>query len=197
MNFDELLTRSEQRPRAFKDVHVCLDGDIAERISTLRAQITDFAAEAATDQRLASGENPKVTELKMQIDDLRERAMESLVTLRFYRIPGHAWSELSLHHPVRADVPVDRHYGYNISTLSLAAAAYVDQDTDTAYGFRVEDDEEHRLTLEQWARLFAVLSGSEVTDVQNAVWSLNEAEPASRLDALVKDFGAARRSATK
>ncbi|TLF33230.1 hypothetical protein [Microbacterium sp. 5K110] len=197
MNFDELLTRSEQRPRAFKDVHVCLDGDIAERISSLRAQITDFAAEAATDQRLASGENPKVTELKMQIDDLRERAMESLVTLRFYRIPGHAWSELSLHHPVRADVPVDRHYGYNISTLSLAAAAYVDQDTDTAYGYRVEDDEEHRLTLEQWARLFAVLSGSEVTDVQNAVWSLNEAEPASRLDALVKDFGAARRSATK
>ncbi|ONI65626.1 hypothetical protein CSIV_04930 [Microbacterium sp. CSI-V] len=197
MNFDELLTRSEQRPRAFKDVHVCLDGDIAERISSLRAQITDFAAEAATDQRLASGENPKVTELKTQIEDLRERAMESLVTLRFYRIPGHAWSELSLHHPVRADVPVDRHYGYNISTLSLAAAAYVDQDTDTAYGFRIEDDEEHRLTLEQWARLFAVLSGSEVTDVQNAVWSLNEAEPASRLDALVKDFGAARRSATK
>lgn len=197
MNFDELLTRSEQRPRTYKDVPVCLDGDIADRIAALREQLTQVAAETAADQRLAAGENPQITDLQQQIDELREAAQQSLVTLRFYRIPGHAWSELSLHHPVRADVPVDRHYGYNISTLSLAAAAYVDTDTDTPYGFRLEGEEEHRLTLEQWARLFAVLSGSEVTDVQNAVWSLNEAEPANRLDALVKDSGAARRSATK
>jgi hypothetical protein len=197
MNFDELLTRSEQRPRTFKDVVVCLDGDIADRIAALRARVKTLTEQAALDQRLAAGEHPDIVALREEVQDLQDRAIDSLVTLRFYRIPGHAWSELSLHHPVRADVPVDRHYGYNISTLSLAAAAFVDTETDTAFGFRVDGDEELRLTAEQWTRLFSVLSGSEVTDVQNAVWALNEADPAGRIDALVKGSGAARRSATK
>jgi hypothetical protein len=196
-NFEDLLTRSENAPRKHVDVEVCLDAELVEQRDALLDLLKTAKAEADADQRLSAGEHPQVTALRERLDALTEAARDSMVTLRFYRMPGSEWNELTSHHPVRADVPIDRHYGYNIDTLGLAAAAHVDDSTGQAYGFRVEGDEEVTLTPEQWVRLFRTLSGPEVSGIVDTIWAMNEAEPARRLDALVKGFGAARRSETK
>ncbi|WP_298742285.1 hypothetical protein [uncultured Microbacterium sp.] len=188
---EKLAAAREARPS--KDVQVVLDGEIASQRDALIEQIESIQE----DDRL--GVESEADNLRTQLDELAEAARESMITLRFTRLPGRDWAALTSKHPVRPDVPIDRHYGYNYDAVCEAAAA--------VSGVRVEDGAEIALVVRdatadspavnEWADLFDVLSGTEVADIRDAVWALNEWEPQQRLNLLVKDSGAAMRSDKK
>jgi hypothetical protein len=185
-DFSEKLAKARANVPT-KDVTVVLDGDTNER-DRLEAEL-----EAADDDtRLAS---------KSPADEIRERLAEleatgSVETLRFTRLPGKDWSVLTSLHPVRPDVMIDRHYGYNFDAVCEAAARFRDK-SGRAYGARLEDGIPVELTNHEWSELFDVLSGSDIGKIRDAIWALNEYEPEQRRQALVKGSGAATRSDAK
>lgn len=178
---EKLAAAREARPS--KDVQVILDGEFALERERLMAELKN----ADTGKRLAS--KSPAEEIQERLDALAEAAKDSIVTLRFKRLSGRVWADLTSRNPVRVDVPIDKHYGYNYDAVCEAAASL--------NGVRVDGDEEVALTTEEWSELFDVLSGAEIGLVRDAVWELNEWEPSQRLQSLVKGFGAATRSDSK
>lgn len=181
--------------RPHKDVQIVLDGEIASQRDELLASLKE-ASETGADDRL--GAESAADEIRQRLDELTETAQQSTITLRFTRLPGRDWAALTSKHPVRPEVPIDRHYGYNYDAVCEAAAAMS--------GVRIEGEEEIPLivraatedapAVNEWADLFDVLPGSSVGDIRDAIWALNEYEPQQRLNLLVKGSGAATRSVT-
>src|SRR5690554_1871793 len=124
---EKLAAAKESRPS--KDVQVVLDAELSAERARIEAEIE--VASQKTDGRL-SAKSP-VDALRETLETLNEKAEESLITLRFTRLPGRAWSELTSKHPVRVEVPIDRRYGYNFDAVCEAAAV--------VSGARVEGDE--------------------------------------------------------
>lgn len=184
-NFDDLLESAAQN-RPTRDVKVCLDGEIVRERDELVEALEAAKKKDAGDARLAGANDQHAAPIQERLDALAEAAQASLVVLRFTRLGGAKWAELTSRHPVRVGVQIDMHYGYNYDAVCGAAAV--------ESGVRVEGDEEIPMTPEQWAKLLEVLSGNEVQLIRDAVWGLNEFEPAQRLGELVKGFGAAERS---
>jgi hypothetical protein len=85
-------------------------------------------------------------------------------------------------------------YGYNFAAVCEAAAKFRDPKTGAVYAHVLIDGVPTELDSEQWDDLFSILAGSDVTKIQDAIWTLNEYDPAYRLQALVKASGAATRS---
>lgn len=172
------------RARPSKDVKIILDADLASERENLLAEI-----EALQGREMRLGEVDPADELRGRLEALTDAALDALVVLRFTRLPGREWAALTSKNPVRADVPIDRHYGYNYDAVCEAAAM--------KSGVRVDGDEELPLTTQEWDELFGALSGNEVGEIRDAVWALNEWEPQQRIQALVKASGAATRSDSK
>jgi len=192
---EKLAAAREKRPS--KDVQVCFDGELAVAREALLAELDEAKKLDAVDARLATPSNENEMKVRERLEQLSEAAQDALVTFRFTRIPGKEWASLTSRHPVRVDVPIDRHYGYNYDAVCEAAARFVDPKTQQAFGQRVEGDEFATLSDEEWSETFDVLSGSEIGLIRDAIWELNEWEPQQRLAQLVKGFGAATRSDTK
>lgn len=178
---EKLAAAREARPS--KDVQVILDGEFALERERLTAEL----AHADDDARLSS--KSAADEIRERLEALTAAAQDSIITFRFKRLSGRVWADLTSRNPVRLDVPIDKHYGYNYDAVCEAAASL--------NGVRIEGDEEVPLSNEEWAELFDVLSGAEIGLIRDAVWELNEWEPSQRLNALVKGFGAATRSDSK
>jgi hypothetical protein len=189
MNFKEQLAAA-RAARPFKDVVVVLDGAVSAERERLEKELES----ADADPRLAS--LSPAEEIQQQLDELAEQSADSLLTIRLTRLPGRDWSNLTSKCPVRPDVPIDRHYGYNYDAACEAAARYRDT-SNVAYGARLEGGEPVDISDDEWGDLFDVLSGSDIGKIRDAVWSLNEYEPQERLNALVKGSGAASRSVSK
>lgn len=113
-----------------------------------------------------------------------------LVTLKFRELPGVDWVNLTREYPVRPGVVIDRRYGYDLDAVCKAAA-------ETS-GVLVQGGEEVTLQVDpvvpgsrkprvnEWADLFEVLSGPDTARVVDAIWALNEYNPAQRTEALKK-----------
>ena len=185
MDFDELLAAAESAPTPSRTVRVCVNPSVAEKraalLKALEEAKTADAKVSSDDQRLAA---PSVTSTERtdaaaaDLDAFDDEVLKSLVTLKFTRLDGQKWALLTSANPMRVDVALDRHYGYNYDTVTGLAAR--------ASGVRVDDDGEHPLTPEQWDRLLRVLSGHDVQVIRDAVWTLNEYEPSQHIEALVK-----------
>lgn len=185
---ERLAAARSQRPT--KDVQILL-GDAGRERAALEEQLRT----ADNDVRLASVSPAE--EIQQQIDALDEASAGALERLRFTRLNGRDWAELAAKNPARGDVAVDLHYGYNFAAVCEAAARFKDPKTGRAYGHVVDGDELVELTDEEWDGLFAEAAGSEVARVYDAIWELNEFQPAQRVQELVKAFGAATRSDKK
>lgn len=198
MDFKDRLATAKARPRPHKDVPVCLDDELAAKRDELLDALTEAEQADAQDARLAAKKDEHVAPIREALDALAEAAQDALVTVRFTRLPGDAWAGLTSRNPVRIDVPIDRHYGYNYDAVCLAAAMWrTEDDPETAYAHRVEGDEVFPLEPAEVADLFELVSGHEVSEMRDAIWSLNEYDPQQRITALVKGYGAAARSETK
>lgn len=190
MDFDELLTAAESAPTPSRTVRVCVNPSVAEkRAALLKALEEAKAADAkvsSDDQRLAA---PTVTSTERTdaaaaaLDAFDDEVQKSLVTLKFTRLDGQTWALLTSAFPMRVNVALDRHYGYDYDAVTEAATR--------KSGVRLDDAGEHPLSEEQWTRLFKVLSGHDVSVIRDAVWTLNEYEPSQHIEALVKGFAGA------
>lgn len=181
---------------------IILDQDVASE----REQLIEALGNAETldkgDTRLGAANDTHAAPIRQALEALTATLRDALVKVRFVRLPGEKWADLTTQFIARPDFEMDRYYGYNIDAVVRAAAAFQHPDTQEQFSFRVEQDAGGAEVLEpisdaQWNVLFDVLTGAEVSDIRDAVWGLNEFEPSSRIEALVKDFGVATRSETK
>lgn len=187
----EKLATAKAAQRPTKDVSVVLDEETAAE----KARLEGALAAASNDQRLGSKSEADL--IREQLAEFEERIADDLVTIRITRLPGRQWAVLTSRNPVRVDVVIDRHYGYNFDAVCEAAARFVDDKTGEVFAHFVDDDELTPLTLEDWDDLFDRLSGAEITSVRDVVWELNEWGPQQRVQELVKASGAATRSDSK
>jgi hypothetical protein len=185
---EKLAAARESRPT--KDVSVILDGDVAAE----KARLVEKLRDADGEQRL--GVASDADKIRARLSELEDAASDALVTLRITRLPGRDWANLTSKNPVRVDSPIDRHYGYNIDAVTEAAVRFRDKN-GRVYAHRIEDGDPVEMTDAEWDDLYEVLSGSEVTEIRDAVWSLSEWEPQQRVADLVKASGAATRSVSK
>lgn len=190
VNLDDLLTSAESAPVPSRVVRVCVNPEVARQRAVLLTDLEDAqrddAREASTDERLSAPAPVVDTRTKKARAALKRhdrKTADALITLRFERLPGNEWALLTTAFPIRVDVALDRHYGYNYDAVSEAAAR--------RSGVILTDDGQQAITGEQWDRMFRVLAGHDVEQIRDAVWTLNEYEPEQHVAALVKGFGAA------
>lgn len=191
MNFDDVLTEAEQEPAPDVTVQVCVKPSVAKKMTALLARLDQAVKEdkqetSADTGRLAVSSEPvtkRQDAVQREIDDIADEVDKSLITLRFTRLDAEKWTDLTSAFPIRLEVALDRHYGYNFDAVSVAAARLS--------GVRVDADGDHQLTEEQWERLLKLISGHDRKLIRDAVWTLNEYQPAQLIEALVKGSGAA------
>lgn len=189
-DFDALLDDAEAEETPTLTVSVCIKASVAKKraglMKALEVARKDDAAEMEADKRLGAPGAVVDTRTKAaqaELDAYEDEARSALVTIRFTRMEGGKWTRLVSANPMRLGIAIDERYGYDYDTVSELAARET--------GRRIDDDGEHEITPEQWDRLMPRLSGHDVGLIRNAVWVLNEWEPAQHIDALVKGSGAA------
>ena len=104
----------------------------------------------------------------------------SLYELVFERADGDVWAECVSRHPARLDSLIDKRYGYNFNAVVLEIAPKTGRLAD---GTEIPD--------EAWADLVPALSGAEIARVTDAIWALNEWNPAQEIEKAKKALSAA------
>lgn len=103
---------------------------------------------------------------------------DQLYTLRFTALDGLVWAAECDKYPMRPDVAFDRVYGYNIRSLTVGAAPLS--------GARVDGDTTVPLSEQNWRELFKRIDGAAFKRVTDAIWALNEYNPAQAVEAAKK-----------
>lgn len=171
MGFNEKLAAAKAKPRPFKTVTVALDDDVAARLSEVEDQI-EAEKQKPDDGRLAK--SSPLTKLLKQADEIRAQFADSLVELKFERLIGEGWSDLTLNNPPRAGVLADMYFQYDWNAVTRHAA--IDS------GVVIEGDETHELTGEEWEDLFGVISGGDHRRIADAIFALNEGDSARAVE---------------
>jgi len=195
MSFSAKLAAAKAAPRKFKDVEILLDTELSELRDELQSALDDVKRRNAADQRLTSVNNDGESELQEKLDAVIAESQDSVVTIRFFRLPGDAWADIMSRCPARPGAVMDEYYGYNMQTATKLAAPYVDSQ-GLIYGGRVEGDAVVPLeyapatdaapAVNEWADLFRVASGAEQARMESAVWELNISDPDTSLVDLKK-----------
>jgi hypothetical protein len=187
MSFDDKLakakqSREEQGPPT-RTVTVTLDQDVSTRLVKLEEQL-ELEKQKPVDGRL-SKKSP-IAELMEEIQTVKAEFVDTLVDLKFTRIIGSDWNDLTIVNPPREDsLPDMQVFHYNIAAVTRAAAI--------RSGVLVDDDGSERpLTEAQWEDMFELLSGKDMERIANAIYALNEGESERAVD-----LGKALRDATR
>lgn len=171
MDFSDKLakakqSREEQGPPT-RTVTVTLDQDVSTRLADLEEKL-EVEKQKPLDGRL-SKKSPLAL-LQEEIETVKAEYVNTLVDLKFSRMEGTGWNDLTIVNPPREDsLPDKLIFGYNIHAVTRAAAV--------VSGVLVEDDgSERELTQQQWDDLFVLLSGKDNEKIANAIYALNEGE---------------------
>lgn len=137
---------------AERSVSLCLRGDLNGEVETADRELQAALKEPAT-QTLAG--NPRINELAMLIESLREQMKDSAETFTFRAIPPKAWSDLVAAHPGRKD----KQEAWNTETLpgAVIAACAVSPE----------------MTLADVDDLMQVLNSGQRDDLFDAAWRVN------------------------
>jgi hypothetical protein len=187
VSFDERLATAKVRPKQYQDVEVLLDSDLSYKREALRLALDQAKAQGQIDQRLSAVDNT-TAELQEQLDDLVRESADSIITLRFYRLPGDVWADIVARCPARLGAPMDEHYGYNMQQAAKLAAPVngVRIDGSELIPLRFEPATADTLAVNQWVDIFATIAGSEAARIESAIWELNVYDPDSRMGQLKK-----------
>lgn len=164
--FNERLAAAKEKGRPSKTVTVSLDAEVSGRLAELEASV-EVEKQRPDDGRLAK--SSPLAKLLKRVDEVKAEFADTLVDLKFTRLVGADWLDITSTHPPRADVIADKLvFGYDFQAVTRAAAV--------RSGVLVEDGAERELTDDEWGDLFALLSGGDHEQIANAVYSLNEGE---------------------
>lgn len=191
MDISDKIAQAKQRQAEnglpTRTVTVSLDRDVTEKLHELEAQL-EYEKEQPQDGRL-SKKSP-IAALQKQIEDVQADYVGTLVDLKFTRMLGSDWNDLTIVNPPREDSLPDKViFGYNIHAVTRAAAV--------RSGIVVQDGEERELNEEQWNDVFLLLSGKHHEDVANAIYALNEGDSNRAVELGKALRGATRASETK
>lgn len=182
-SFSAHLEAAKAAPRPTRDVQILLDAGLSDQRESLREELENARAIASMDQRLTSVDTA-VEAVQEKLDAILESSADSLVTLRFTRMPGDQWAEVTARCPVRLGAEIDLKYGYNMHGVCKLAAPLS--------GVRVDGDDLVPLVVtpesNEWADLFATVGGHEFGLIASAIYELNEWEPAARMAQLKKEL---------
>lgn len=122
---------------------------------------------------------PLVQELAEQIEAEQAAAAGGVVTLRFTRMAGNDWSAITARCPARLDAPIDAQYGYNMQKACEMAAPLcgVSVEDGVEIPLVVTKATESEPAVNEWADLFATISGHEFGKIMDAIYGLNEYDP--------------------
>lgn len=164
--FNEKLAAAKEKGRPSKTVTVSLDAEVSGRLAELEAQV-EVEKRKPDDGRLAK--SSPLAKLLKQVDEVKAEFADTLVDLKFTRMLGAAWLDLTSTNPPRPDSISDKMiFGYDFNAVTRAAAHQS--------GVLVEDGQERELTAEEWDDLFSLLAGGDHEQIANAVYALNEGE---------------------
>lgn len=102
----------------------------------------------------------------------------TLHTLRFTQMSGADWTSAGDQTVARPNVLIDVRYGYNIRALTYIAAP--------KSGKLLESGTLTDLTDDQWRNLLKTIPGPSFNAIADALYVLNEYEPAEAVEALKK-----------
>ena len=108
----------------------------------------------------------------------------NLYKLRFTQMDPFEWASEVDFHPARTGVAIDQKYGYNLRSLTKAAAPLS--------GKLVEGDE--LVDVDDWPALLKAIGGYGFQRVSDAIWALNEILPERAVEAAKKALVATRKS---
>ena len=186
------IAAAKSAPRPSIDVTVSLNKDLSEAVEALASELE--AAKKSNDDRLGAPTAASV--LQGKIDALLLEDVDTLVTMRFTRLPGDVWARLGRESLPDATNLLDRELRYNLIEVCKKAAQYV-ADDGTAYGHVVDGEDVtaptvHRATdtnpapTNEWLEMFALMSGPEFTAIVDALYMLNAWGPVKRVNELKK-----------
>jgi hypothetical protein len=192
-DFTTRLAAAKAAAPRHDDVEVLIDGDLASLREELTVKVAAARATSADDPRLTAPPPEDAAALEAQLNELLDASEDAIVRLRFTRMPGKDWSEIISRCPPRPDAPMDRHYGYNITAATVLAAPLcgarvVGYGTDSEHTvpLAVRPAQQDEPAVDEWADLFSVIAGSEMTLIVDAVYALNEYDPTRRAAQLKK-----------
>jgi hypothetical protein len=185
-SLEEKIKRVQAAPKPYRDVDISLDPGVSDRIAELDAEIDQLAKDQAEVEKTARLTDPRRKDLaarRLQIDEqykqLRASAADSLVTFRFTRLDAQQWVNLTESNPPRENSATDADYRFNYHQVGKAAALIS--------GVEVDGESTKPVPVETWQELFAVIAGSDLNRICDAIVALNTWGP-------VGDFLLARRA---
>jgi len=103
----------------------------------------------------------------------------NLHTLRFRQMNGLDWNDAVDRHPLRPGVAYDSQYGYNLRTLTRyvarkCGARLVEGKEVPLRVDPIDPDDPDAERVDEWADLFAALTGHFEGKIGDAIYNLNE-----------------------
>jgi hypothetical protein len=178
-SFKEKMAAAKMAPRQTMDVSVSLNRDLAEKREELLAELA--AARENNDDRMSAP--TAASSIQTKLDAILTEEDDTLIVLRFTRLPGDAWNALTRLCPPTPGSILDAHYRYGLDAVCKLAAKYVDPD-GLPFGHVVEGDE--LTTTTDWDDIFAAISGPEFSTIVDTLYALNVYAPTERLAELKK-----------
>lgn len=169
--FNERLAAAKEKGRPSKTVTVALDDAVADHLSRLEDQI-EAEKQKPDDGRLAK--SSPLAKLLKEAEDVRTQFADTLVDLKFTRMVGEGWSDLTLNNPPRTGVLADMYFQYDFNAVTRHAAI--------ESGKLVEGDTERDLTAGEWEDLLELLSGGDHRRIADAIFALNEGDTARAVE---------------
>jgi hypothetical protein len=178
-SFVEKMAAAKAAPRPTLDVTVSLNKDLSEQRAALEAELV--AAKVANDDRLSAP--TAASAVQERLDAILDEEADTLIVVRFTRLPGDAWNALTRLCPPNPASILDMHYRYGLDAVCKMAAQFISDD-GTVYAHIVEGDE--LTTTNEWPQIFEAISGPEFSTIVDALYSLNVYGPSERLAELKK-----------
>jgi hypothetical protein len=178
-SFAERLAAAKAAPRPTRDVEVILDAGLGEKIDALADELIATRAEEAADDRLGQT-FARTAAVQEKLEAAKAEARDSIVTLRFTRMPAAQWADVISRCPVRLESDIDKQYGFDADKAAVIGAPLC--------GVRLEGDDEVEVSDDEWRDLFATITGYEVACIADAIFALNFWGPAQRVSDLKKGF---------
>jgi hypothetical protein len=169
--------REGYKPRT-ATVTVCLDSEIADqRDDLMRALAEANKTKAKANDRLT--QKTAATKLREEIAELEDREREHMHTLRFTKLDGLAWADLTAIYAPRENSAFDQQLGYNHHAAAIHAAK--------VNGVELVDGETRSIDDDDWSTILEVASGWDVENIVTAVLELNVFHASRAVGRLKKD----------
>jgi hypothetical protein len=158
-------------------VTVCLSTKATEERDAIMVRIREAEAKKGAGDRLSK--KTEVQSLREELAAVEDREREHMHVLRFTKMSGLDFANLTAQFTAREKSALDQQLGYNHHAACLAAAKQS--------GVELVDDKPVALDDEDWQTIYDIGSGWDLENIVQAVLNLNATGSARLVGRLKKD----------